>query len=198
MAALPNDRWRAYVLAFFATRPGHGQYRSAAKIAGLGNVDGTSSDNAISVLAHRIAHDTRFVAALHEEGAKRLKTTSPAAISALANLIDNANHKDHARAIGMVLDRVHAAETTHHVQVTHRHIDPDEEALEILEALRSVGASREKMEELLGFHELPRIERLAAQRAKIIEGKVIEHEADVIEADVIEGADDLDGLADVL
>ena len=40
--------------------------------------------------------------------------------------------------------------TKHDVNVTHRVIDPDAEALEELRALRSVGTSREKLVELFG------------------------------------------------
>ena len=67
----------------------------------------------------------------------------------------------------------------HLVDVTHRTIDPDREALEELRALRELGTPREKLVELYGPNGLDRIEALEAvenaQRAAAAE--VINHEA---------------------
>jgi hypothetical protein len=68
----------------------------------------------------------------------------------------------------------------HDLQVTHRVIDPDQEALEELRAARALGVTREKLIELFGGNYLPRLERLEAAElernsssAKIIEGDVV-------------------------
>ena len=46
------------------------------------------------------------------------------------------------------------------VEVTHKTVDPDMEALEELRALRQLGTSREKLFELFGQNGLDRLERL--------------------------------------
>lgn len=118
MKALPSDRHRAFVLALYQIKPGYGAHVAAARLAGFGT--STSSTKSWSVIASRLAHDEKILSALHEEDQKRIRASAPRAIRALANLIEDPEHKDHARGIAMVLDRVHPAETTHTVKVEHR------------------------------------------------------------------------------
>jgi hypothetical protein len=65
-------------------------------------------------------HDERVLEAIAEEDQKRIRASAPRAISALSRLVENPKHKDHARGIAMVLDRVHPVETTHTVKVEHQ------------------------------------------------------------------------------
>ena len=81
----------------------------------------------------------------------------------------------------MSLDRNDPIESRQFVEVTHKHVDLDQEALEELRALRALGTSREKLVELFGGNGLERIERLEAadagrraDNAKLIEGEVAE------------------------
>jgi hypothetical protein len=117
MQALPSDRHRAFVRALYAVKPGHGAAVKAAKLAGFGTTQ--SSPQSMATIASRLAHDERVLEALHEEDQKRIRASAPRAISALSRLIEDPDHKDHARGIGMVLDRVHPAEHVHKMQVTH-------------------------------------------------------------------------------
>jgi hypothetical protein len=48
------------------------------------------------------------------------------------------------------VDRLVPITTTQKIDVTHRVIDPDQEALEELRAVRELGTSREKLIELFG------------------------------------------------
>jgi hypothetical protein len=89
------------------------------------------------------------------------------------------------RACDAVLSRADAIEShsRHNIEVLHRTIDPDREALEELRALRHLGTSREKLLALFGFNGLDRIEALEAadtsrraDSARVIEGKVVEME----------------------
>jgi hypothetical protein len=118
MKELPSDRHRAFVLALYQVPPGYGAHVKAAKLAGFGS--STSSAKSWSVIATRLAHDERILEALREEDQKRIRASAPRAIRALQNIIEDPDHRDHARGIGMVLDRVHPVETTHHVKVEHR------------------------------------------------------------------------------
>ena len=73
--------------------------------------------------------------------------------------------------------------TKHDVNVTHKILDPDQEAIEELRALAQLGTAREKLLELFGGNGLARIEKLEAadtgcraQNAKVIEGETVEIE----------------------
>jgi hypothetical protein len=117
MKALPTERHRAFVRALYQVKPGHGANVKAAKLAGWGST--TSSPASLATIASRLAHDDRVLAAIREEDEKRIRSSAPRAISALSALVENPKHKDHARGIAMVLDRVHPAETQHTVKVEH-------------------------------------------------------------------------------
>jgi phage terminase small subunit len=175
MAALPSDRHRAFVYALYEVRRGYGANVKAAKMAGFGTP--TSTAKTWSVIASRLAHDPRVLAAIHEEDQRRIRTSAPRAIRALQRLIEDPTHKGHERAIGMILDRVHPAETRHVVDV--HHIDHAAEAVAELRMLKSLGVSRTKLEEVFGFSGLSRYERLlerddAEKASKTIEGRAIE------------------------
>ena len=96
-------------------------------------------------------------------------------------MVRDPEHRDHARAVAMVLDRVDPVISKQSIDVTHRHEDPDRMALEELKALRKLGTTRDKLLELYGPNGLDRLEMLEAaeiaQRAaaaKVIDGKLIE------------------------
>jgi hypothetical protein len=117
MAALPTDRHRAFVRALYTVRPGHGAAVKAAKLAGFGTPE--SSPQSMATIASRLKSDQRVLEALEEEDKKYIRASAPRAISALSRLIEDPQHKDHARGIGMVLDRVMPAENV--LSVKHEH-----------------------------------------------------------------------------
>jgi hypothetical protein len=178
MKALPSDRHRAFVCALYEIERGLGATTKAAKMAGFG----TSTTSAVSwrAIAYRLAHDDKILAAIHEEDQRRIRTSAPRAIRALTNLVEDPDHKDHGRAIAMILDRVHPAETHHTVEVRH-HIDHDAEAVTQLRMLKSLDVSRAKLEEMFGHSGLSHYERLleledqkTRPRPKMIEGTAVE------------------------
>jgi hypothetical protein len=106
MAALPNDRQRAFVVALYdeeAPRKGDGLLIYAARAAGYGTA--TSSTKSLGVIANRIVHDGRVQAAIVEHSRSVLRAVPPEAIRALKDLIRDPKARDHARAIAMVIDR---------------------------------------------------------------------------------------------
>jgi hypothetical protein len=180
MRALPNDQWRAFCHELITGKPGHGRYARAARVAGFGK---TSTTTNVAKIAWKIAHDDRMIAAITEESRKYLRGGHPEAVNALLAMIRDSGHRDHGRAVLSLLDRVDPVVSKQTVDVTHRIIDPDQEALEELRALRHLGVSREKMIETFGGNGLARLERLetadVARRmadATVIDGKVIEVE----------------------
>ena len=185
MKALPNDKWRDAVKYYITGKPGYGAQTHAAYRAGFGKPHTTPL--VMAHIASRLFSDERVVAAIAEESRKIIRVGAPEAVAALLNLIRNPEHKDHARAIAIVLDRTDPVTTHQHIDVTHRNVDPQQEAIEELRALRQLGTTREKLLELFGGNGLARIEALEAadtvqraNNAKVIDGEVeieTEHEA---------------------
>ena len=166
MKALPNDRWREFVYHFTRATPRKGALVAAYRAAGFGQGSTPASQAKAAWLMSR---DERTIAAIAEESKKILRVAYPEGANALLNLIRDPTHKDHGRALGMLMDRVYPIETRHTMEVVHKTVDPDVEAIEELRALRQLGTSREKLIELFGVAGLPRVEALeaadAAQRA---------------------------------
>ncbi|MGA8698027.1 MAG: hypothetical protein WB689_30180, partial [Xanthobacteraceae bacterium] len=159
---------------------GYGSVTQAARRAGYGRSD--SKPASLSKQAHDLSHHPKIIAAINEEAKKVIRGIGHAeAAAAVMNMIRDPSHRDHARAVDMVLSRADPAISKQLIDVTHRAIDPDREAVEEIKALRRLGTSREKLLEIYGPNGLDRIEALEAtenaQRAaaaKVIDGKVVE------------------------
>jgi hypothetical protein len=157
MKALASDRHRAFVCALYEVPRGQGANVMAAKMAGFGT--STTGARSWTAIGCRLAHDEKILMAIHEEDQRRIRSSAPRAIRALTNLVEDPEHKDHARAVAMILDRVHPAETRHTVAV-HHHVDHDAEAVNQLRMLKSLDVPRAKLEEMFGFSGLSHYERL--------------------------------------
>jgi hypothetical protein len=130
----------------------------------------------LSKNAWHLAHDSRVVAAVREEAVKVLRLSHPEAVNTLLECMRDKDNKDRWKCALAILERTDPTMTHNRLDITHRVIDPDQEALDELRAARSLGASREKLIELFGSNELPRLERLEAKKteqAKVIEGETI-------------------------
>jgi hypothetical protein len=158
MKALPTDRHRAFIRALYQVKPGHGSGIKAAKLSGWGQP--LSSAASMATIASRLMHDERILAAIHEEDQKRIRASAPRAISALSALVENPKHKDHARGIGMVLDRVHPVEMVHNVKHEHKH--------EVTLSAKETAQILERIAELSAKFSV----RLPAPR--VIDGEVVE------------------------
>jgi hypothetical protein len=173
MRALPNERWRAFVRALVTGKAGYGALVRAYRASGFNCTKASTQ----SKEAHSMSRDERVIAAIAEESRKVIRVGHPEAVAALFGLIRDSSHRDHARAVAMVLDRCDPVVTTQKIDVTHRHEDADRMALEELKALRKLGTARDKLLELYGPNGLDRLEMLeaaeTAQRAAA--AKVIEH-----------------------
>ena len=177
--ALPNQRWRDFVYHYVTQPPGHGALTNAARLAGFGK---SSTPANLAKIAWQLSHDERMIAAIAEVSRAIVRRCAPEAANALLAMVRDPEHREHARAVGMVLARTDPEVTRHDISVTHKVIDEDEEAREELRALRALGTSREKLLELFGVNGLARIEALEAteklrraDEAKVIDGEVIEN-----------------------
>jgi hypothetical protein len=118
MQALPNNKWRNFVEFLVMEKPGYGAQVNAARRAGFGHARTTPLN--MASIASRLMGDARIQAAIAEESRKLLRGGAVEAVKAVHNGIRNPNHKDHARFVAMVLDRVDPVETTHMVKVEHK------------------------------------------------------------------------------
>jgi hypothetical protein len=178
MQSLPNDQQRAFVYSLVRQKPRRGALVAAAREAGYCK---NSTPAIAAKFAWKLSHDPRVLAAISEESRKILHVAFPEGANALISLVRNPDHKDHVRALSLLLERVFPAETKHNVEVTHKVVDPDQEALEELRALRQLGTARDKLLELFGHNGLDRLEVLEAAdqarraaQAKVIDGQVME------------------------
>jgi phage terminase small subunit len=156
---------RAFVIALVTGKPGHGALTAAARRAGYNMTGATLSKH-----AHDLSRNPKIIAAIAEEAKKVIRGIGHAeATAAVLNMLRDPKHRDHARAVGMVLERSDPAISRHSLDVTHRIEDPDRQALEELRALRQLGTTRDKLLELFGPNGLDRLEALEtvenAQRA---------------------------------
>ena len=127
-----NARQRAFVLALFEENPTRGALVAAARRAGYGNPDGSSTAQAMATIASRLADDEKVQAAIAEITKKRIRREGPAAVMAINEIISNPLHKDRLKAVATILDRIDPVETKHNIEVTHK-IDHTKSALEHLD-----------------------------------------------------------------
>jgi hypothetical protein len=178
MSALPNDKWRDYAM-YVCTHPwAHGLLAEAARAAGFCQ---NSTPAQTAKFAWKLSKDARMIAAIGQLSRQITRSGAPEAANALLAVIRNPDHKDHVRAIEMVMGRTDPIETRQKIDVVHRTVDPDQEALEELRALRQLGTTRDKLLELFGSNGLDRIERLEAadnaqraEHARVIDGELVE------------------------
>lgn len=178
MRILPNERWREFVRQLVTGKPGRGSVARAYRAAGLGT---NSTPLNVARDSYKLSHDERIIAAIAEESRRALRVGHPEAVQALLAMVRSPEHKGHERAVLAIVDRTDPVVSRHEVDVTHRVVDPDQEAIEELRALRKLGTPRDKLLELYGPNGLDRIEALeaveAARRAsaaKVIDGKAVE------------------------
>ncbi len=175
-----TERQQNFVRALVTEKPGYGSLVRAARRAGYTE----NKASTLSKAAHLMIHNPKIMAAIAEEAKKVVRGVGHAeAVAAIMDLVRNPNHRDHVRAVTMVMDRADPIVTRQSIDVTHRVVDADQEAIEELRALRELGTPRQKLLELYGGNGLARLERLEkadierrSDKAKVIDGEVVEAE----------------------
>jgi hypothetical protein len=158
----------------------YGAFVRAARAAGYKE----SSAANIGKMAYQLAHDDRIKLAVQELARTRVELAAPLIAEKYLALLQNEDAREHGRAVMAGIERLVPVTSTQKIDITHRLVDPDQEALEELRALRQLGTSREKLIELFGGNGIARLERLEAAdmvrrsaEAKVIDGEVIEVQA---------------------
>jgi hypothetical protein len=71
----------------YGLKPGYGAHVRAAKLAGFGTA--ASTPGSWAVIACKLPHDEKILAAIHEEDQRRIRSAAPRAIRALTNMIED-------------------------------------------------------------------------------------------------------------
>jgi hypothetical protein len=98
MAALPNDKWRRFVVAIYdeeAPRKEKGLWPWAMARAGFN----PGSSKHAGIQAQNMIHDPRMKKACAEYSRTVLRSLSPVTIKAVRELLENPKSKHHAKAI---------------------------------------------------------------------------------------------------
>jgi phage terminase small subunit len=138
-----NPMMRSFVLALLDQRKRNNTL--AARRAGYSE----NSAVALRVTGHRLAHDARVIAALHEEAGKRLETAAHIAAGVVVGVMSDkeASNRDKLKAAGMLLDRTGfgASQTINVNKTVTRKMDVSAAAQKIAEFRRRFPAQFEKL-----------------------------------------------------
>jgi phage terminase small subunit len=108
-----TEKQRRFVLALFEAPKKYGRGVFAAERAGYE----ASSRGNLSIIASQLNADPRVQAAIAEVSQARFTILGPTAVYAIEKLLENPRHRDHGRALAMVMDRVAPALSTAVVKI---------------------------------------------------------------------------------
>jgi hypothetical protein len=174
---------RAYVYWLFQLPPKLGHKVAAARLAGFGQK--TNSDpNQMTALVGDLERKQRVCDLIEEVARKKLRGLFPKALGAYKDILDDPDHRDRAKVAQDVIERIEPTRQKIDVNVRHEIVDRDKEMVAYLRKLKSLNVSRDKLEEELGYSDLPRYERLLMlEDAAKNGGPVIEAEYEEVQAD---------------
>jgi phage terminase small subunit len=165
--ALKGERERTFCCAFIANG---GNGAAAARAAGY-----SDASEGAKVTAFRLLQRDDIQRGLRELCNRYLFVMAPKALKRLNDLLDKPQHRHHAKAIDMVLNRTGFGERTqidiraHHL---HEVVDHTQAAVDDLRKLKLLGVPHEKLIETFGYSGLARYEKLlAAEDAKLVEAR---------------------------
>jgi phage terminase small subunit len=151
---------------------------AAARAAGYGAADGSSTNKTLARIAFRLRSRASVVRAIVEESQRTVKSLGPEAIAGMRQIIGDKKNRDRGKMIRFVLDKIDPALMLHQHQ--HQHdvtlrVDHEAETIKALRWFRDVKVPREVLVEYFGHTGLSRYERmLAEQDQKKLTGPVIE------------------------
>jgi hypothetical protein len=139
--------------------PKHGFRARAARLAGYGK---DSTPHVLNSIAQDLLSKQRVIDLISEITRKQIRTSAPEAIAAVREIIADPEHRDRLKAAQTILERIEPTMQRLDVRVQHETVDRNAEAVAYLRKLKALGVERSKLEEELGYSDLPRYERLLA------------------------------------
>lgn len=129
----------------------------AARLAGYGK---DSTPHVLNSIAQDLLGKQRVIDLIAEVTRKQIRTHAPEAIAAVLEMIADPKARDRLKAANVILERIEPTLQRLDVHVKHEVIDRDAEAVAYLRKLKALGVPREKLEDELGYSDLPRYEQL--------------------------------------
>ena len=127
MRKLGSDRQRKFVYYYVHLNTGkHSAPMTAYELAGY-----KPNERNLRTDPYKLLQREEIVEAVIEESKRALRAGAPNAVAALHRLVNDPTHRDHARGIAMLLDRVDPVLTRHDMRVEHEHrvtLSADDEA----------------------------------------------------------------------
>jgi hypothetical protein len=176
---------RRFVYWLMNLPPKKGFKVQAVKLAGYGRVARNgkpSTPHTLNSIAQDLLTRQRVVDLITEVTKKQIRSAAPEALAAVKEIIADVEHRDRLKAASVILERIEPTLQRIDVNVKHETINRDAEAVAYLRKLKALGVSREKLEEELGFSDLPRYERLLQIEDMKNSAPVIDAEYAVIES----------------
>jgi hypothetical protein len=152
-----SARERRFVYWLLNLPPKKGFRVQAARLAGFGEA---STPHVLNSIAQTLLAQQRITDLIVEVTRKQIRSSAPEALAAVREIIADPDHRDRLKAAQTILERVEPTMQRIDVSVKHEVIDRDGEAVAYLRKLKELNVSREKLEEELGYSDLPRYERL--------------------------------------
>jgi hypothetical protein len=176
-ACSPKERRFVYWLLNLPPKTG---FRvRAARLAGFGK---DSTPHVLNSITQVLLRRQCVVDLIVEVTRKQIRSSAPEALAAVREIIADPEHRDRLRAAQTILERIEPTMQRIDVSVKHEVIDRDGEAVAYLRKLKELNVSRAKLEEELGYSDLPRYERLLElEDAKRAAAPVIDAEYSVLE-----------------
>ena len=137
--------------------PKHGFKVQAARLAGYGK---GSTPHDLNSTVQNLLRSQRVIDLIEEVAKKQIRSSAPEAIAAVREIIADSEHRDRLKAANVILERIEPTMQRLDVRVKHESVDRDAEAVAYLRKLMALGVPREKLEQELGYSDLPRYERL--------------------------------------
>jgi phage terminase small subunit len=140
MSALPTKE-RAFVIALFD--PTGCSRAEAAKRAGFGNANGSSTAETLAKIGYRLANRPRVQQAIAEMVPAMAVALGPQAIRAISDTLLNSSHPQRLKAGLAIVERISPTVQRIDAHHTHEVVDRTKVAVEHLTRLKAKGANRE-------------------------------------------------------
>jgi hypothetical protein len=174
-----SARERRFVYWLLNLPPKKGFRVQAARLADFGK---DSTPHVLNSIVQTLLAQQRITDLIVEVTRKQIRSSAPEALAAVREIIADPEHRDRLKAAQTILERVEPTMQRIDVSVKHEVVDRDGEAVAYLRKLKELGVSRSKMEDELGYSDLPRYERLLElEDAKRAAAPVIDAEYTIVE-----------------
>jgi phage terminase small subunit len=168
MSALPAKE-RAFVLALFD--PAGCSRAEAAKRAGFGNAEGTSTSETMAKVGYRLANRPRIQQAIAELIPGAATALGPLALRAISDTLLNTTHPQRLKAGLSIIERISPTVQKIDANVRHEIVDRTKVAVEHLTRLKAKGANREFLIAEFGELGLAHFETILAKQEQPIEAE---------------------------